>query len=222
MSKIPFEIISTGSQGNAVIINGSVLIDCGVPFKAIEPYAGRLKLVLLTHEHGDHFKQSTIRTLAKRRPTLRFGACGWLINKLVRECGLNARQIDCLTCDRTYNYGLVKVTPVELKHNVPNCGYKLHFANGKAFYATDTNTLDGIEAPDYDLYLVEANYDDEEIKHRISEKKVNQEYIYELNVLENHLSKAKCDDWIYRNIGATGEYVYLHGHTERNTDEEDA
>lgn len=79
-------------------------------------------------------------------------------------------------------------------------------------YATDTNNLNGISAPMYDLYLLEANYEDEEIKARISEKKANGEFVYERRVLGTHLSKAKCDDFIYRNIGANGEYVYLHGH----------
>lgn len=37
---------------------------------------------------------------------------------------------------------------------------------------------------------------------------------YERRVLGTHLSKAKCDDFIYQNIGPTGEYVYLHGHVE--------
>lgn len=46
------EIISTGSKGNAVILNGSILIDCGVSSRKLEPYAKKLKLVLLTHVHG--------------------------------------------------------------------------------------------------------------------------------------------------------------------------
>ena len=33
-----YNIISTGSKGNAVIINNEILIDCGVPFKDIKPY----------------------------------------------------------------------------------------------------------------------------------------------------------------------------------------
>lgn len=32
------EIIATGSKGNAVLLSGGVLIDCGVPLKKLEPY----------------------------------------------------------------------------------------------------------------------------------------------------------------------------------------
>ena len=52
---IKYEIIATGSDGNAVVINDIVLIDCGVPFKALKPYYKKLKLVLLTHIPADHF-----------------------------------------------------------------------------------------------------------------------------------------------------------------------
>ena len=40
-----------------------------------------------------------------------------------------------------------------------NVGYRVLFDNYKVFYATDTRTLDGISARNYDLYLVEGNYD---------------------------------------------------------------
>lgn len=212
-SKISFEIISTGSKGNAVVIENNVLIDCGVPFKAIRHVAGNLKLVLLTHIHSDHFNPTTIRRLAFERPTLRFGCGRWLVSDL-RSCGVEAANIDILDCNVSYGYGICNVISFRLNHNVPNCGYKLHFQHGKVFYATDTNDLNGITARNYDLYLVEANYTDEEIRERISAKKETGEYAYERQVLQNHLSKAKCDDFIYKNIGRGGEYVYLHGHQD--------
>lgn len=113
-----------------------------------------------------------------------------------------------------YGYGLCNVIPVLLVHNVPNCGYKVHFPTGKVFYATDTNNLNGIRARGYDLYLIEANYEDDAIREKIRQKKENQEYAYEYQVLHNHLSKAKCDDFIYANIGPGGQYVYLHCHQD--------
>lgn len=209
---VPFEVLSTGSTGNAVIIDGSILIDCGVPYKYIKPYSKALQLVLLTHIHGDHFRPSTIRALTKERPTLRFGCCRWLVRPLV-DSGVKPSNIDLYEYDREYSYGAFSLTPVPLVHDVPNCGYKLHLKTGKVLYATDTNNLNGISAPNYDLYLLEANYEDDEIKARISEKKAHGEFVYERRVLGTHLSKTKCDDFIYRNIGANGEYVYLHSHS---------
>ena len=210
-----YNIISTGSQGNAVIIEKVRLIDCGVSFKALKPFYKDLKLVLLTHIHSDHFNKRTIKRLTQERPTLRFACCRWLAESLT-ACGVPKRNIDVLEINKMYGYGLCNVIPVPLMHNVPNCGWKIHFANaGKVIYCTDTNNLNGITARNYNLYLIEANYEDEEIKERIRQKKENGEYAYERSVLKNHLSKKKCDDFIYKNIGANGVYVYMHCHTDK-------
>lgn len=208
-----YQIISTGSKGNAVIIGKSVLVDCGVAFKAVEPYENALRLVLLTHIHGDHFNPSTLRRLSKDRPLMRFAACKWLIKPLV-DAGVNQRQVDVLEPGYMYEYGLCSVIPFSLVHDVPNCGYKLHFPGGKAVYATDTASLAGIVAKDYDLYLIESNYTEADIRQRIAEKELAGQYAYERRVLKTHLSQESCDDWIFRNIGSRGEYVHLHTHRE--------
>ena len=208
---ISHQIIATGSTGNAVIVGKSVLVDCGVSFKAIQPFLNDIRLVLLTHIHGDHFLPSTIRRMATEKPLLRFGACRWLIKPLI-DAGVKERQIDVLETGAEYAYGICNVLPFTLTHDVPNCGYKLHFPGGKAIYATDTGNLNGIEAKDYDLYLIECNYGEDEIRQRISEKKLNGQFAYEFRVLGTHLSKEQCDDFILRNIGANGEFVYIHSH----------
>lgn len=212
---IPYQIISTGSKGNAVVLNGEILVDCGVPYKQLSDVVKGLKLVLLTHIHSDHFRPTTLRMLAEKRPMLRFGCCEWLVLPL-RKSGVPAKNIDVYKPETMYKYGPFDIVPVPLSHDVPNCGYKIHFRTGKVFYATDTNNLNGITAKDYDLYMVEANYEDEEIALRIAEKKAAGEYAYEQKVLKNHLSKAKCDNFIYSNIGYRGEYVYLHGHEDKD------
>lgn len=209
-----YDIISTGSQGNAVVINDIILIDCGVTYKMLKPYVDKLKLVLLTHIHSDHFNKRTLRLLAANRPTLRFGCGKWLAEALV-GCGVNVKNITVFDFNKMYLYGLCNVIAIPLVHNVPNCGYKIHFADkGKMIYATDTNNLNGIHAYHYDLYMIEANYEDEVIREKIKQKKAAGEYAYEMQVLQNHLSKAKCDDFIYRNIGPNGTYVYMHCHRE--------
>lgn len=47
-----FEIIGTGSSGNALVLNGCILLDCGMPFKKIKPYLKELKLVFVSHCHS--------------------------------------------------------------------------------------------------------------------------------------------------------------------------
>ena len=218
---VDYKILSTGSKGNAVIIGKAVLVDCGVAFKMIEPFVNDLRLVLLTHIHGDHFNPSAIRRLSHERPLLRFAACKWLIKPLV-GAGVNQRQIDVLETGFSYEYGLCKVIPFPLSHDVPNCGYKLHFPGGKAIYATDSGNLNGITAKDYDLDLIESNYREEEIRERIAQKKALNQFAYEYRVLKTHLSEEQCNEFIFSNIGPLGVYVHLHTHLEDDADDRQA
>lgn len=209
-------VISTGSKGNAVTLDGFILLDCGVPYKLIEPYARRLRLVLLTHIHGDHFNPATIRRLHKERPTLRFGCCEWLVRPLL-DAGISAKCIDVYTPDMVYSYGIsTNISPFYLAHDVENCGYRIEYANEeKAIYATDTGTLDGIIAKGYDLYMIEANHTEAELAERIQRKTEAGEFVYEYRAAAGHLSKEKADAWLAENATpGKSRVVYLHKHED--------
>jgi phosphoribosyl 1,2-cyclic phosphodiesterase len=217
MAKIGFDIIATGSSGNAVVIENSILIDCGVPYRSLAERLRSFNLVLLTHIHADHFKKQTISRMAKTRPTLRFGVPEYMVSDAV-SAGIAKRQIDLIRHGETYQYGKFSVEAFDLLHNVPQTGYKIFFPDGrKMIYATDTSSLDGVSAEDYDLYMIEANHTEKDIHDRIKAKALNGEYAYETEAAKNHLSEEKAIDWIYRNIGSKGEYVLLHRHTEKGS-----
>lgn len=212
-----YNIISTGSHGNAVVLNSYILIDCGVTFKALQDVYRDIKIVLLTHIHNDHFKKATIKRLAMERPTLRF-ACGeWLVPELVKQ-EVPRQNIDVLEIGKMYDYGAFKVSPIKLYHDVPNCGYRLFFGEKKVLYATDTEHLEGITAKDYDLYMVEANYTEDDLKARIKAKEEKGEYSYEMNAASRHLSKEQADEFLLENMGAKSRYEYLHGHIDKSDD----
>lgn len=211
-----YDIIATGSDGNATVLGGEILVDCGVPYKSLEKHVKGLKLVLLTHEHGDHFNAATVRRLVRERPALRWGCCEWMIQKLV-EAGANPRQIDCYAPWFRYSYPDFAVTPVPLPHNVPNCGYRIEAADGyRVFYATDCGSLDAVTAQNYDLYLVEANHTRAELEARAAEKEADGRFAYERRAAENHLSREQAVDWLTENMGPKSVWVPMHGHKSKN------
>lgn len=46
-----YEILSTGSKGNATIVNDYLLLDCGISYKKLKKYLKKVKVVFISHEH---------------------------------------------------------------------------------------------------------------------------------------------------------------------------
>lgn len=204
-----YSIINSGSDGNATIVNDVILIDCGVIFKRIQPFYKNLQLVLLTHIHEDHFNSSTIKKLARLRPSLRFGCGEWLVEDLLL-CGVRKEQIDVYKFDTNFNYGKFTINQFELFHDVPQCGYRIFMNDKKLIYATDTKTMNHIEARNYDVYLIEANYESDEMLHSYA---ISSEY--ENRVKNTHMSKEETIKWILDNMREDSIYEFMHQHKEK-------
>ena len=200
------KVISSGSEGNAVIYNNAIMVDCGVSLKALEAVKRSLKIVLLTHKHSDHLKIRTLQRLQAERPTLRV-ACGtFLLEEL--PC---IKNIDVLQVGKIYDYGAFKVSPVKLYHDVPNFGWRIFLPNGqKIFHATDTVHLEGITAKGYDLYAIEHNYCEEYIQQAIEEARANGEYTHAYGNINTHLSIQQARAFIEANRKESSEVLELH------------
>lgn len=204
-----YKILNSGSDGNCVIINDTLAIDMGVSFKKLTPYVKNLQIILLTHLHGDHFNKKTLQKLAKTRPMLRFACCEWLLQPLL-ELGIDRSKIDVCEIGKKYNYGSFQIIPIKLYHDVPNCGWRLFMNNEKLIYCTDTYTLEGIKAIEYDYYLIEGNYEDaEELKQRAKDN------YYMTRVQRTHLSKEYARNWLLDNMGLKSVYEFMHQHKEK-------
>lgn len=203
---IQTQVISSGSEGNAVIYNNAIMVDCGVSLKALEAVKRSLKIVLLTHKHGDHLKIRTLQRLQAERPTLRIACGDFLLEEL--PC---IKNIDVLQVGKIYDYGAFKVSPVKLYHDVPNFGWRIFLPNGqKIFHATDTVHLEGISAKGYDLYAIEHNYCEEYIQEAIEEARANGEYTHAYGNINTHLSIQQARAFIEANRKESSEVLELH------------
>ena len=203
---IQAQVISSGSEGNAVIYDKAIMVDCGVTLKALNEVKCSLKIVLLTHKHGDHLKLRTLQRLQAERPTLRV-ACG---NFLLEELPC-IKNIDVLQVGKIYDYGAFKVSPVKLYHDVPNFGWRIFLNSGqKIFHATDTVHLEGITAKGYDLYAIEHNYCEEYIQQAIEEAHAKGEYTHAYGNINTHLSMQQARAFIEANRKESSEVLELH------------
>ena len=210
-----YNIIGTGSSGNAVMLGEHILIDCGVSWKQLAPLAKDIRLVLLTHQHGDHFKAKTVARLADERPMIRWCCCKWMV-PLLMDAGVDGSKIDIASPGFSLRYdNLAVVRPEEVMHDVPNCCWHIDINGYKVFYVTDAGHLQGITAKDYDLYLIEANHTREEIKRRAEEKAARGQYSYEYRAAQNHLSFEQANDWLVNNAADYSRICYLHQHRDK-------
>lgn len=213
---IDYEVIQSGSSGNAVLINGVILIDCGVSYKKLTPYVRNLKLVLLTHAHSDHFKPRTAAALHRERPALRWGCCDWMVAPLLKA-GIKPRLIDMLPLNRRVSYhSFCDIEAVEVPHNVRNCAYKLYFKKGDSteslFYCTDCSTLNGVVAEGFDLYMIEENRTEAEFDAAIAAKRAAGQFAYEEAARQNHMTREQAEAWLVLNADSHSRYVPLHQH----------
>lgn len=216
------DVLATGSTGNAVVINGEILVDIGVPYKTLEQsgYIPKLKLVLLTHCHSDHFNPRTVGRLHESRPALRWGMCEWMVTSALKA-GIYPFLIDEIspsepaeTRKALVYSDFTIISAVPLIHDVLNCGWDIQIGREHLFYATDTGTLDHVKAEGFDYYLIEANHSKVDIEARIKEKQARGEFAYEFRAARNHLSQEQALDWLSRNMGPNSKVVWLHQHKD--------
>lgn len=222
-----YRIIKSGSSGNAVIYFDEVLVDLGIPLKKIEPFLGSIKYLLLTHEHGDHMNLNSILTIVTDYPEIKILGTAATIGLLEPYGVKNAFTMEP---DQWYDLGKYEVQALELKHNVPTVGYKItvknwreYYAEGvkyvtedfKIFHATDTGTLNHIDAVGMDLYGIEFNHDEDLIKAAIEYKKElkaqgKKAFIHEYRSMRDHQSNQAAEKWLERNNTKNAVIIKLH------------
>lgn len=202
-----YNIISTGSHGNCVIYHKSIMVDIGVPYSVIKPYVKDIELVLLTHEHKDHINIKTLERLLFERPSVTV-ICGEFMLKNLQSIDQN--RIMTIGIYGMINYYNLDIYPIQLYHDVPNFGWRIFKGDHKIIHATDTHTLQGITAKNYDLYMIEANYDADTVWHNIREQEANGQFAHQRGSINSHLSRQQAHEFFLQNKGEHSKLVALH------------
>ena len=200
-----YKVIGTGSKGNSVVYHDSIMVDCGVSFKAVKPHLEQLQVILLTHQHLDHLNINTLKRIQLERPSVRVVACQWMMKYLK-----GVRLIDLLELNEVYDYGPFTVSPFHAQHDVPNCGYRINFNGYKTIHVTDVAHLNGVTAKDYDLYAIEFNYDADKSDRFIEQARAKGEFSHLLKSSTNHLSMQQAVEFIYANRKESSLVLKLH------------
>lgn len=212
-----YNIIKTGSKGNCIIVEDAIMLDCGLSYKTIEPYLHKIKLIFISHKHGDHLNRATIKQIAFNYPTIKY-ICNIEDKELIKiliKYGVRTKNIYGLKQNREYTIGKVLVVKLqELKHDVLNSACEIRYKGKRLIYITDTGSVEHIEAKGFDCYLIEANYkDDEELDALIKQDYDNgNEFSHYERVRETHLSQEQAIDFLKKNMKDYSVFEFIHGH----------
>lgn len=210
-----YKIIGSSSAGNCIIFDDELLIDVGVPYshikKAIEPQ--KIKYVLLTHIHSDHFNPTTIRKMFVNTNCM--FVCGkWLYHEILKIRVPKARVI-VVDIGQLCNLDSWSISPILAYHDVPNCGYRLMKNRHKHIHITDTSSLDGVSALDYDSATIECNHHLPRALEMIHEAKERGDFCHLRGAINSHLSIDKAMNFIAENRIKKYELCHIGDSTKK-------
>lgn len=165
--EIHLHVLASGSRGNAAVVEGpegSVLVDCGISRSSLLQRAGelgvdmgRVRAVLVTHEHSDHVGGLTV-------------FCNHFEGELLSTAGtagarayLSALPFTLVGHSETFELAGMTVRSFPTSHDVADpMGFRFSTADDALGYCTDTGEL-GPEAldalRDVRILALEANHD---------------------------------------------------------------
>lgn len=196
---IKYEILSSGSKGNCVIIN-DVMVDCGIPFTRMKGKLYDIRYLLLTHIHSDHIKPSTLQRIKELFPKITV-----IGNyEIAQNYGVD------LISNSNYSLETEHYTflPFECVHNVVTQGFTWSVEDQNIIYATDTSSLKYAPKGLYDYLFLESNHDDKKLRE--ARKHSTKGYDPFISG-KRHLSTKDCKTFYYLNRRSKeSELIELH------------
>jgi len=210
-------IIASGSKGNAYYINdgvSSLLLDVGIPIKAIQPEIdftlSELSGALITHKHNDHSK--AVPELVKK------GVDVYAPQEVFEVKGITSHRAHVLEPLKGVKVGGFSVMPFDLQHDCVNFGYLMESAatGERLLYFTDTYYVKyRFERLDY--ILAECNYSSMVLDENIKNGTVPA--VLKPRLLKSHMSIDTLVDMLKSNDLSRLKQIYLLHISERNGDE---
>ena len=155
LDSLDYTIIKTGSKGNAVLIE-DVLVDCGVPFSHLKDYLYDVKYLLISHIHSDHVRPATLQKIKDLFPKITILGNYEVAQKFGVDIIVN-NGFPVETRDYTF-------MPVKGVHDVICTGYSFWVKGLHVCYQTDTNSYASFIEPPYDVFFIEANYNENKLR----------------------------------------------------------
>lgn len=186
MKQLDYNIIATGSSGNAVRIE-NIMFDCGIPFHKMQDDLYKVDTLLITHSHSDHVKEPTLNKIHKYFPRITVYANADVAYRYDVDKVIGTKPFK-LPHYRT-------VIPFDGVHDVPVTGYIVMMNDMNILYMTDTAEVKPPGEIPLDYVFLESNFDERKLREEAKKYK-RHGYDPYLSVTR-HLSTQKCKEFYF-------------------------
>ena len=207
-------VLASNSKGNCIYVDTGdckFLLDVGLSFTKTKKLLGNLNVVLsdidyifVTHEHGDHIKAlKQIIDVYSITPILSKGTLG--------DLDISLNNVIFMSDKDEIDLGEIKVFARDVIHDArePLCFSIQNSMGEKLLYLTDCGSAIDIEFKNHDVYIIEANYDEDILYENFSNGSLHRvRYNRTLNGM-GHLSLKDTIDFLDRNIGIKTKQIIL-------------
>jgi len=211
-------VLASGSTGNAYIIGDkhtTLLLDAGIPFKAIQVGSGfqvrRLSGCFVTHAHQDHSKAA--------KDLARFGVDVYTSRGTMDACGLDGHRFKPVRALEELTVGTFQVLPFDVEHDAPEpLGFLFtsRATGEKLLYFTDTYFV-RYRFRGLTHIMAECNYSEEGLRRSVEAGYVPVERVPRL--LKSHMSLEHLLDMLRANDLSRVRQIYLLHLSRDNSDE---
>ena len=201
-------VLGSGSGGNSFIISDgktAIAVDAGfscreqeLRMRQLNLKSEKLRAVLLTHEHTDHYQGC--RVWCDRLNIPLYASCG-TGNYLAEHTKL-PRKLVCFEHDRPFEIGDFLICPFPVPHDACDpVGFSVHCGDFKLGIATDLGEISPVVAEnlrDCDGLIIECNYEktmlrDSDRNERLKRRIAGRHGHLEINDTKNALPQLITD-----------------------------
>lgn len=226
-------VLASGSKGNASIVENAqtgegVLIDCGICKRDVLSRCdeagfdlGKLKAVLITHEHSDHTKGLKVlyRELAKRGIEVPLYANGATASnsKPIQET-LDYTELVALSAGDQLSLAGMQIVPFATSHDAASSfGFRLWIGEDALGFMTDTGVVTGAAHEALQgcrILAIEANHDPVMLKNGPYPRSLQERVASDVGHLSNQQAAVELASLLHPGLQ---EVIAMHISENNNT-----
>jgi len=219
-------VLGSSSKGNCIYVDtGDVrfLLDSGLSLKQTKEKLWNLDVALssinyifVTHEHGDHIK--SVKQLTEQYGIKVVSSRGTL-----RAIGIDSSSNTIqIKSGETLTFENLTIKAKDVNHDTsePICFAFKNSMGEKLLYLTDCGMAKYLKFENFDIYIVEANYDQLILEDNyLTEKIHSSRYKRALSGI-GHLSIDESIEFLKRNMGDKTKHIVLSHLSSENSSKE--